>query len=92
MPHSFNKIWIHAIWATKERQPLIEPHAEKKIHDILREELREAGCPVRIVNGMADHVHLLFLLNPQKSIAYGNMRTNLSLVCSRILMNFIRSC
>jgi REP element-mobilizing transposase RayT len=69
MPHSFNKIWIHAIWATKERQPLIEAHAEKKIHDILREELREAGCPVRIVNGMADHVHLLFLLNPQKSVA-----------------------
>lgn len=23
MPHSFNKVWIHAIRATKERQPLI---------------------------------------------------------------------
>jgi aryl-alcohol dehydrogenase-like predicted oxidoreductase len=23
MPHSFNKIWVHAIWATKERMPLI---------------------------------------------------------------------
>ena len=23
MSHSFNKIWIHAIWATKERMPFI---------------------------------------------------------------------
>ncbi|MEA1785190.1 transposase [Arenibacter sp. GZD96] len=37
MPHSFIKIWIHAIWATTERT--------------------------------ADHVHGLFLLRPQKSIA-----------------------
>ncbi len=27
------------------------------------------GCPVRIINGMPDHIHCLFLLNPQKSIA-----------------------
>ena len=28
----------------------------------------ESGCPVRIINGMPDHVHSLFLLNPQKAI------------------------
>ena len=69
MPHSYNKIWIHAIWATKERQPFITNKAEKQIHDLLRNELREIGCPVRIINGMSDHVHLLFLMSPQKSIA-----------------------
>jgi REP-associated tyrosine transposase len=69
MPHSFNKIWVHSIWATKERQPLISNNAEKKIYDLLRQELIEMGCPVRIINGMSDHVHLLFLLNPQKSMA-----------------------
>ncbi|MBX2910107.1 MAG: IS200/IS605 family transposase [Chitinophagales bacterium] len=69
MPHSFNKIWIHAIWATKEREPLIYPHVETNIHQYLSEQLRELGCPVRIINGMPDHIHCLFLLNPQKSIA-----------------------
>lgn len=68
MPHSFNKIWIHAIWATKDRQPIIVPSAETKIHSHLNKELREMGCPVRITNGMPDHVHSLFLLNPQRSI------------------------
>ncbi len=28
-----------------------------------------SGCPVRVINGMPDHVHCLFLLNPQKSVA-----------------------
>ena len=59
MPHSFNKIWIHAIWAT----------IEKNIYDFISAQLREQGCPVRIINGMPDHIHGLFMLNPQKSIA-----------------------
>ena len=32
-------------------------------------ELIGSGCPVRVINGMPDHLHCLFLLNPQKSIA-----------------------
>lgn len=69
MPHSFNKIWIHAIWATKNREPLIEPIIEKNLHQYIDKQLREMGCPVRIINGMPDHLHCLFLLSPQKSIS-----------------------
>ncbi len=69
MPHSFNKIWIHAVWATKKRFPLIHTTVEQKIYQFISEQLREQGCPVRIVNGMPDHIHCLFLLNPKKSIA-----------------------
>ncbi|MGK0638438.1 IS200/IS605 family transposase [Schleiferia thermophila] len=69
MPHSFNRIWIHAIWSTKERLPLIDSTVEKEVYQNLSEQFRELGCPVRIINGMSDHVHCLFLLNPQKSIA-----------------------
>lgn len=69
MPHSFNKIWIHAIWATKKRMPLISSAIEKRVHGFISEQLREQGCAVRIINGMPDHVHCLFLLSPQRSIA-----------------------
>ena len=69
MPHSFNKIWIHAIWATKERTPLINSSVEQKVYHFISEQFRELGCPVRIINGMPDHIHCLFLLSPQKSIA-----------------------
>lgn len=69
MSHSFHKIWIHAIWATKERMPLIHSDVEDQIHRFMTDQLREQGCPVRIINGMPDHIHCLFLLNAQKSIA-----------------------
>lgn len=69
MSHSFNKIWIHAIWATKERAPIIHSKVEHKIYSFISDQLRDQGCPVRIINGMPDHIHCLFLLSPQKSIA-----------------------
>lgn len=69
MSHSYTKIWIHAIWSTKERFPLIESEFETQIYDYIRSEFIKMGCPVRIINGMPDHIHCLFLLNAQKSIA-----------------------
>ncbi|MCL6462610.1 REP element-mobilizing transposase RayT [Flavobacterium micromati] len=69
MPHSYNKIWIHAIWATKLRTSLIDFSIEKQVQDYIQDELIDLGCPVRIINSMPDHVHALFLLNPQKSIS-----------------------
>jgi REP element-mobilizing transposase RayT len=69
MSHSLNKIWIHAIWSTKGRLPLIHPSIENKIYESIAEQFQEQGCTVKIINGMPDHVHCLFLLNPKKSIA-----------------------
>jgi len=69
MPHSFNKIWIHTVWSTKDWKPLILSDVENEIHGVIRIQLIELGCFVRIINGMPDHVHCLFQLNPQKSIA-----------------------
>ena len=69
MPHSFNKIWIHAIWSTKDRHPFFHSNIEHKIYHFISEQFREQGCLVSIINGMPDHVHCLFLLSPQKSIA-----------------------
>ena len=69
MSQSFTKLWIHAIWTTKNRQELIDFSIEKKLYDFIWQELTELGCPVRIINGMRDHVHVLFLQNPQKTIS-----------------------
>ncbi|MET3028864.1 IS200/IS605 family transposase [Flavobacterium sp. UW10123] len=68
MSQSFTKLWIHVIWATKNRQELIDFSIEKNLYDYIWQELTELGCPVRIINGMPDHVHVLFLQNPQKTI------------------------
>lgn len=69
MSHSFSKLWINAIWSTKNRKELIDYSIEKNVHDYIHDELIELGCPVRIINGMPDHIHVLFLLNPKKSLS-----------------------
>jgi REP element-mobilizing transposase RayT len=69
MTQSYINIWIHAIWSTKGRMPMIHQNIESIIFQFISEQLREQGCPVRIVNGIPDHIHCLFLLSRQKSIA-----------------------
>ena len=69
MSQSFCKIWIHAIWSTKDQMPLIHSSLEEVLYNFISVQLYELSCPVRIINGTEDHVHCLFLLNPQKSVA-----------------------
>ena len=69
MSHSLSRIWIHAIWSTKDRLRLIHPPAEPLIYDFLKGQFQEMSCPVKAINGMPEHIHVLFQLNPQKSLA-----------------------
>lgn len=69
MSHSYNKIWIHGVWTAKYRKPLIAHSIETKVYNFISHQLQELGCKVKIINGMPDHIHCLFLLNSQRSIA-----------------------
>ena len=60
---------VHVVFATKERAPLIKFEIEQQIYNHIKEQLIELGCHVRIINGMPDHIHLLFLLNPKQNVA-----------------------
>ncbi|MCF8235626.1 MAG: IS200/IS605 family transposase [Bacteroidales bacterium] len=68
MAHSHIKIWIHAILGTKNRTPLIKIDLEEKIYQLIRKEVDKTKCVLNIMNGTANHVHLLFLLHPDKNI------------------------
>ena len=63
MSHSLCKIWVHAVWGTKYRQDLILPSVEYQIHQLILDQLIEMDCQTRIINGMPDHVHALFMLS-----------------------------
>ena len=68
MSHSFNRNWLHVIFSTKERYPFIKANVEQMIYQHIQEQLVEFGCFVRIINGMPDHVHLLYLQNPKMAL------------------------
>jgi putative transposase len=69
MPHSYVKIWVHAILGTKYREPLITPNIQPTVYQLIIQELEKLDCKLLAINGMPDHVHILFLMNAQKSIA-----------------------
>ncbi len=69
MAHSKSKNWVHLIFGTKHREPLITPEAEPFIHENLRQQLRSMNCPLVAINGMYEHIHMLFLLHPQKALS-----------------------
>lgn len=70
MPHSLTKIWIHSVFGTKNRESLIISEFEQGLHEHIKEQLeRDFGCTVGCINGIENHVHILFLLNPNYSVA-----------------------
>lgn len=65
MSHSLTKIWIHAVFGTKNSEPMIHQGLESKMYQHIREHIEsDFKSTVRIINGMPDHLHILFLLNP----------------------------
>ncbi|MFC1569688.1 IS200/IS605 family transposase [bacterium] len=68
MNHTLTQIWIHAIWSTHDRMPLIQKAFRAQINTHLRYKLQEMGCTVRIINGSPDHIHVLFQLSHETSL------------------------
>ena len=65
----FVKIWIHAVWATKRRAPLLHKDFRQEIFQHILENGNEKGILVDIVNGHTEHVHCLFRLKNDQTIS-----------------------
>ncbi len=59
MPRSLVAVYLHLIWGTWDRQPLLEPGIERAVHRAIEAKARELGAEVLAVGGVEDHVHLL---------------------------------
>lgn len=58
MAHSETEIYLHFVWATFGRLPLISADREQAVYACIEQEARRLGCDVLAVGGMPDHVHL----------------------------------
>ena len=69
MPQSFVKVLVHVIFATKNREAMIPADIRPRFFGYIGGVIKECGGVPVIVNGMADHVHILMLLPSDKSIS-----------------------
>jgi putative transposase len=70
MAQSLARLWTHLVFSTKERYPfLTDATIRFEMHGYLATVLRTHDCPTLIVGGCADHIHALFALSRNHSIA-----------------------
>jgi len=63
MGQSLVKNYIHLVFSTKHRQPLIHPPVEEELHSYLGGICKNIGCQPIKVGGYTDHIHMLFMLS-----------------------------
>ena len=58
MPQSLSKLYIHLVFSTKQREPLLLRPLRGRVHAYLATVLRNLDSPARKIGGMSDHVHI----------------------------------
>src|SRR6516162_8954241 len=69
MPQSLAKLYVHVIFSTKQREPLLADGWREKLFRVLGGAANNLGCQSLIVGGMADHVHMLFQVDRKIAVA-----------------------
>ncbi len=62
MPQSLAKVYVHAIFSTKNREPILADAWRDELFRVMGGTANNLGCQSLIVGGMPDHVHILFQL------------------------------
>jgi putative transposase len=63
MGQSLVKNYMHIVFSTKHRQPLIQPPYEAELHSYLGGICKNLECQPIKIGGYTDHVHILCMLS-----------------------------
>lgn len=67
---SWVRIWVHMVFATKNRQPLLEnKEARDKVFDHIRFNAKEKKIWLESINGHKEHAHCLVSLGKNQAIS-----------------------
>lgn len=69
MREPYTQLYLHLVWATWDRLPLITPNVEPRLYGPIIRKCRELKCvPIRI-GGIENHTHLLVRLHTTIAVA-----------------------
>lgn len=55
----YTQLYLHCVWATWDRLPLVTPQVEARMYGCMEDKCEELKCEALAIGGMTDHVHLL---------------------------------
>ena len=80
MSSSYCNLLYHIVFSTKRREPWLTAAIRPRMHQYLGGAIRDEGGIALIVNGTADHIHILAKLRQDKAISklVGELKANSS--------------
>jgi REP element-mobilizing transposase RayT len=69
MAQSLAMVYVHAVFSTKNREPLLLDEWRDEAFRVLGGTANNLGCQSLVVGGMPDHVHMLFQLGRTIALA-----------------------
>ncbi len=66
---SYLKVWIHLVWSTKNRKPLLSKEVRSILFPHIEKNAKEKGICVDFINGYIEHIHILISLNKEQTIS-----------------------
>jgi REP element-mobilizing transposase RayT len=86
MSSSYCNLLYHIVFATKDREPWLTAAIRPRIHQYLGGAIRNENGIAMIVNGTADHIHILAKLRQDKALSktIGEVKANSSGWISRM--------
>ena len=65
---SWVRIWVHIVFSTKNREPLLKDHLRDYVFDHIRQTAKERNIYIKSIDGWEDHCHCLIRLNKDESL------------------------
>ncbi|MDB5284480.1 MAG: transposase [Bacteroidota bacterium] len=66
---SFVKIWVHLVFSTKNRQPLLNRDMRYNLQQHIIDNCKEKEIFLQAINGYTDHLHCLISLGKDQNIS-----------------------
>jgi REP element-mobilizing transposase RayT len=63
------KVWVHFVWTTKNRVPLLRDEIRQTVFQHILENAREKGIYIDHLNGYTQHAHLLTSLGTDQTLS-----------------------
>jgi putative transposase len=66
---SLTQLYVHCVWATWDRLPLIVTDIEAPLYTVMAAICRDLGCTPLAIGGIDNHVHMLLRFSSKIAIA-----------------------
>jgi len=63
------KLWIHAVWGTKNHVRILNKEVRRQLFEHIRENAKDKQIYIDFINGDMEHIHCLLALNADMTIA-----------------------